>query len=159
MAGGVQRIALVGLAFVAGFGACFIEPALPGNFRFDCVSNGDCQTGEVCADGLCQQPCGGEMDEECDNSNICINGYCSGLCQVSDDRCSRPQVCTLLVPPGEQTDEEIPGVCTVPCDGDHPCGDGQICSEDLGICLTTCMSGADCGEHEDCLGGVCIPRF
>ncbi len=149
----------MGLGLAFGLGACFIEPPLPANFRFECASSSECQDGEVCTQGLCQQPCGGESDEECSNSNFCLNGYCSGLCQVSDDRCSQPQVCTSLVPPGEETDEEIPGVCIVPCGDDNPCPEGQLCYEDLGLCVGPCMTGFDCGQGEECLMGFCVPRF
>jgi hypothetical protein len=161
MAGHRQRslMGLLGLAFAAGFGACFIEPALPGNFRFECASDVECMTGEVCANGLCQQPCGGEMDQDCGSSGICLNGYCSGLCTITDDRCSDPQVCTSLAPP-EESSAEFPAVCIVPCsDDDNPCAEGQLCYADLGLCVTSCMTSDECGDGEECFFGVCFPSF
>ena len=48
------------LGLALGGGACFIEPAPPASFRFECSSDSECEATERCAQGLCQQPCGGE---------------------------------------------------------------------------------------------------
>lgn len=149
----------VGLAFTLGFGACFIEPAQPANFRFECSSASECAEGEVCAHGLCQTECGGAIEADCGQTGFCLNGFCSSTCWLADDQCPSPQVCTSLVPEGtEDPDEPVEtGVCVVPCSADNPCPEGELCYEDLGLCVAICMTSDDCGDGEECLMGLCVP--
>lgn len=147
---------LLGLAGLTGLGACFIESAEPSTFRFQCGSSSECEAGEVCASGLCQQPCGADDDDPCSQSApVCLNGYCASVCPMSDDVCPPPQTCASLAAPGEDPGES--GVCTVPCSADNPCADGLFCVEDLGLCVQTCMATAECGSGEECFGGFCVP--
>lgn len=152
-----NRLLVAGLGVSLAAGACFIEPAAPSTFRFECSSDSECAEGERCASGLCQQPCGGDEDDPCGQSNpICLNGYCSAICPLADDPCTSPQVCTSLAAPGEDPGES--GVCLVPCSDAQPCPDEQICFEDFGgICVATCMDTSDCGSGEECVTGLCIP--
>jgi hypothetical protein len=144
-------------ALVLGFGACFIEPAPPASLRFDCSSDSDCDPTQRCTSGLCQQPCGSDGDEPCSMTSLCLNGYCSGTCLIADAQCSSPQVCQSLALPGEEPSDT--GFCMIPCSDEAPCGEGQLCYEDLGVCLTSCMATEDCGEGEECLAGFCVTSF
>lgn len=148
---------LLALGFGLGASACFIEPAQPSTFRFNCSADADCGEAESCVDGLCQQPCGSMNDQECNSSApLCLNGYCSSVCPLSgDDVCPSPQMCMSLSADPEEPGES--GVCTAPCSDASPCPDGQVCFEDYGLCVGTCMTVADCGSGEECLGGFCVP--
>ncbi len=146
----------------AALGACFIESAKPSTFRFTCSASDECSDGEVCADGLCQQPCGANM-EACAGSTICINGFCSSLCPTNEDVCPAPQECVSLTPEEADGGDDAggSGICTVLCDDDeHPCDEGQLCV--VGFCATLCMSADDCAAGEECLEvgpglSVCTP--
>lgn len=152
-------VASLGAGFVANLGACFIESTQPGTFRFECSASDDCYEGEVCSDGLCQQPCGAGQ-EACENGTICLNGFCSSLCPVNQDVCPSPQECVALSD-AEDEEADATGICTIACDdADHPCAEGQLCL--AGLCATQCVSGDECGSGEACteLGpglSVCVP--
>jgi hypothetical protein len=156
----MQRIALVlftGFVAAAGIGACFIESPQPSTFRFSCESTDDCLDGEVCADGLCQTPCGGPDDDECpDSSPLCFNGYCANVCPLDQTVCPEPQSCVAFEDP-EADEPAMSGFCGIPCDEARPCAEGKLCAE--GFCLTPCMSDDECGGGEACLFNVCIPSF
>lgn len=147
-------LGMVALQGVLGMGACFIESAEPSTFRFQCGSSSECEPGEVCASGLCQQACGALDDVSCPQSApVCLNGYCASVCPTSEDVCPPPQSCMSLTAPGEDPAES--GVCTVPCSDADPCADTMVCIE--GFCVQTCMDASECGSGEDCLGGFCVP--
>ena len=153
-------VAVLGVGLGVGLGACFVEPAEPATFRFECSADADCDSAEECNNGLCQQACGGADDVDCPTSApLCLNGYCSSVCPLSeefDDVCPPPQTCTSLTLPGEEPGDS--GVCTVACDDETaPCPDGQVCFADFGVCVAVCMSADDCGSGEDCTGGFCVP--
>lgn len=145
---------LLGIAAAMGMGACFIEPAAPTAFRFECSSDVECDGTLRCANGLCQQPCGGETDEPC-GQEVCLNGYCSSICSLADEQCSDPQTCVSLAFPGEEPAEI--GVCVVPCGDDAPCPEGQLCYDQIGLCVATCMTTDECAAGEECLMGFCVP--
>lgn len=140
----------------AGFTACFIEPAQPSTFRFQCSADADCGEGQVCSNDLCQQPCGGEDDEACSvEEPVCLNGFCSSICPLADDPCPDPQTCVSVVVVGDPGDS---GVCTVVCEDNSGCPAGQICFPDFGgLCVATCLGPDDCGSGEDCVAGFCVP--
>lgn len=154
-------LAFTGLAvgLATGSGACFIESAQPSTFRFECSATDECGEGQVCADGLCQQPCGAG-EEACESGTFCVNGFCSSVCPVDEDVCPSPQECVALSASGEEEGSNT-GVCTILCDdADHPCGDGQLCV--AGFCAQTCASVDDCGSGEACTEvaaglSVCVP--
>ena len=144
------------LGAVLSAGACFIEPAAPSTFRFECSSDSECDADERCSSGLCQQPCGGQDDADCgQEAPICLNGYCASICPVDDDVCPDPQECMSLAVSGEDPGES--GVCAVACSDANPCAEGELCYEELGLCVQTCMTAADCGSGEDCVVGLCVP--
>lgn len=155
----LQRSFLLGslVAIAAmGVGACFIEPAAPGGFRFECSSDVECDATQRCANGLCQQPCGGEDDLDCaQEAPVCLNGYCSSVCSIAEPECSSPQTCVSLSFPSEEPAET--GVCVVKCGDDAPCPDGQLCYEELGLCVATCMTTDECASGEECVAGFCVP--
>ena len=136
------------LVFVAAAlaSACFVESAKPTTFRYECSATADCNEPEVCSDGLCQQPCGPEL-EACASGTLCLNGFCSSLCPTDENVCPDPQQCVSLS--ADTEDDSGTGVCTVLCDDtDHPCADGQLCL--VGFCATMCMTSDDCNSGEDC---------
>ena len=151
-------LAVSGLAAVLS--GCFIESAQPSTFRFECDATDECTNGEVCSDGLCQQPCGAGQ-EACDNGTVCINGFCSSICPVSQDVCPAPQECVSLSGETGEEDQGGSGICTILCDdADHPCGEGQLCL--AGFCATQCAGVEECGSGEDCTEvapglSVCVP--
>lgn len=155
---GLLGLGALGLGLGLGLAACFIEPAQPVTFRFQCEVDDDCEVGDECANGLCQRPCGGDSDEACGSEEpICLNGYCSSVCPLAEDPCPEPQTCVGLDPP-EAEDPSESGVCTVACETDDDCPEGSLCFADLaGLCVSTCVDTSDCGSAEACVGGVCIP--
>jgi len=156
----IVRTAVLLAGFGLGFGACFIEPAKPATFRFECDSAAECEPGQVCANELCQVPCG-PGQEACPSASVCINGFCSNLCPLDEDVCPPPQQCVSLTPPGQDDEPSERGICTVLCDPvERPCGEGQQCL--FGFCADECVTIEDCGSGEDCLPigpdvMVCVP--
>lgn len=155
----VRSAWLAGLGLMLGLGGCFIESAQPSTFRYQCDAADECNDGEVCSDGLCQQPCGAGL-EACPGATLCLNGFCSSLCPTSEDVCPAPQECVSLSAEAE-ADEESSGVCTILCDdADHPCAEGQLCL--AGFCATSCTTADDCVSGESCTEvapglSVCTP--
>lgn len=149
-------LGMLGIAVAMGMGACFIEPAPPAGFRFECNSDVECDPTQRCASGLCQQACGAETDEPCaPESPVCLNGYCSSACLLADAQCTSPQTCLSLTLPGDEPAES--GVCVVKCGDAAPCPDGQTCVDELGLCVTTCMTTQECASGEECVAGFCAP--
>jgi hypothetical protein len=147
---------MLGMLGILGMSACFIESAEPATFRFECGPSSECDVGEVCASGLCQQACGTDEAAACpQTAPVCLNGYCSSVCPISEDVCPAPQSCMSLTLPDEDPAES--GVCAVPCSEAAPCPDGMFCYADLGVCVQTCMSTDECGSGEECLMGFCVP--
>lgn len=149
-------VALVGMA------GCFVEPAQPSTFRFKCSKTDECPEGEVCSDGLCQQPCGAEL-EACGNATACLNGFCSSICPLDQDVCPTPQECVTLPQSEDEDEPPTSGICTILCDDDeHPCAEGQFCF--IGFCLTQCMTNAECASGEACTEmapglSICVPSW
>ncbi len=145
------------LLSLAGVASCFVESAQPTTFRFQCSSTDECNDGEVCSDGLCQQPCGAGQ-EACSGTTVCLNGFCSSLCPINEDVCPAPQECVSL---SASEGASGSGVCTISCDDtDHPCGEGQLCV--VGFCVSQCMTADDCASGEQCTEAapglmVCTP--
>ena len=153
-------VLLASSGLFAGSGACFIESAQPSTFRFECSATDECSEGEVCSDGLCQQPCGAG-EEACADGTFCVNSFCSSICPVGQDVCPSPQECVSLSAPEEGEEPSGSGICTILCDdADHPCGEGQLCI--AGFCAQTCAGVEDCGSGEECTEvaaglSVCVP--
>ena len=180
MAGlGLTRALLgMGLGLVMGVAVgCFIEPAQPSTFRFDCSADSECDADQICAEGLCQQPCGGDEDADCPgDAPICLNGYCSSLCPLDSEVCPAPQSCVEL--PAEFSgfgiDTGSSGVCLLACTDDSGCSNGEVCDADSGLCFPdfgstggeaggdtegsgdgTCATVDDCEAGQDCVMGFC----
>jgi hypothetical protein len=153
----LQRSFLLGLAGLLAIGAaCFIEPAPPAGFRFECSADVECDVGQRCASGLCQQPCGSDLDADCpQDAPVCLNGYCSSACLVADPQCTDPQTCLSFSVPGEEPPET--GVCVVRCGDAAPCPDAQVCYDEIGLCVATCMTTDECAAGEECVTGICLP--
>ncbi|NVB40011.1 hypothetical protein G6O69_19355 [Pseudenhygromyxa sp. WMMC2535] len=127
------RQLLPGAGLLLGLGlsisGCFLESGGAPAFRYDCSQTSECGDGEVCADGLCQQPCGGEQDEDCStDAPVCFNGYCASICPIGDDVCSAPQECIAVDEDSES------GICGVLCESDESCAEGETCVS--GVCIS-----------------------
>ncbi len=152
--GPLSRGRLMFLFAAFGIGACFVESPPPATFRFTCESDADCGEGEVCSAGLCQIPCGGELEPCPNDAPVCFNGYCSAVCPIADDVCPSPQECLNLS--GVEDEPVTQGICAVPCSDTYPCPEGDLCFE--GLCATPCTNDIDCDKGETCLAdlGVCL---
>jgi peptidoglycan-associated lipoprotein len=105
-----------------------------------CKKDQDCNEGEKCVDGKCQQ-CA--TKDDCGPGKICEGGECKlapGACETDAD-CAEGRVC-------EQNR-------CVPCESDVDCGPSGRCSG--GACLErgTCRVDEDCEDDEDCVDGSC----
>lgn len=131
---------------VGALTACFIEPAQPSVFRYDCAAHDECATGESCLDGLCQRACtlGAEGDGllgDCPDDSgyvACINGSCSHTCEAESAACPAPQSCVDLgavFGGGAASSLDGLGACAVACDAAHPCsgaaGYPEVCFESV----------------------------
>jgi hypothetical protein len=120
------------------------QPCPPGTVCFgptgQCVFD-DCRTfpEECAADQLCQagvcvtNPC---FDVTCPSTQYCIGGQCTASC--GDVECTEDQRCEL-------------GMCEAdPCAETGPCGQGQVCDDASGMCVTNPCNGRTCPQGEVC---------
>ena len=116
-----------------------------------CIDGGDCETGLICCNGQCTQPCPADVGGGCPPCPNCPPGVpeCpsgSGNC------CSPPQICC-----GSQ--------CVSPCeDGSCPdcngacCPSGTTCCGGFGCCpVGNCCNGFCCADGQSCCGNQCCP--
>ncbi|MDE0882800.1 MAG: hypothetical protein OSB21_09410, partial [Myxococcota bacterium] len=145
-----------------------------------CRTEGDCELGERCMDGVCIVPeciedaeCGPGMrcDEEicvpdpCEDSSDCADGeYChEGDCHPQLTNCSACD--EAVVNQCGEVDDGGPQFCHLgrcrwlECDDQHPCCDGETC--DGGDCVADpqpgCVENTDCPDGEICMAGACEP--
>ena len=166
-----RRLCVLGTLLMAGLGlaaGCFIETQPPPTFRFQCANDDECADGEQCRSGLCQVPCTTEtFSEDCsieDGYAACFNGNCTHICQLSDDRCSKPHTCLELPvevvepEPGQPPASDF-GFCAESCE-QTGCPDSEVCLS--GICFATCdvndPNPFPCGTGATCISDVCVPN-
>jgi hypothetical protein len=144
-----------------------------GFCRSRCTDDEGCDSGEVCAAGLCQlpsdcsdaEPCGGVLplrdpiscacqqclsDEDCGRQQRCDAGVCRGCLQTAGDQA----LCTaqgLLFEDG----------CCIECLSDADCdaGRGERCERNACIDAVEgrCVEDADCPVNTICDGLRCAP--
>jgi hypothetical protein len=173
--------AALGLGSILGI-SCYSEPRPPSTYRYACEADGDCNSNEICRQGLCERPCsqlevaaGVITDEDASDDPCptaagyaaCFNGACANTCAVGKDYCAQGQECIDLAalgidvgggssnPFGGGSSDPI-GICGVMCEpGDDICPDSEVCL--MGFCAVDCSQGQVCPDGYDCLFGVCIP--
>jgi hypothetical protein len=126
----------------------------------DCMTNDDCDPGEVCIDNLCGTGC--DSDDDCLDANLC-NG--TETCDETSGNClpGTPLVCNDgLFCNGVETCDPATG-CVA---GTPPCTGAQTCNEDTNMCETGgCTSDDECDDDLVCNGtetcneasGECVP--
>lgn len=155
---------------------------------FACDTNEDCAEGELCAQGVCAEPC--FTADDCSNTNQGCSGACEGLdepicffeCQANED-CGDGQICNLAfcgdapfgrcepIQEGECSSNEdcaegefcnvFAGVCEALCESDEDCDEGFLCNSDAGICVASgasCIDDEGCGDGEICVDEICVPE-
>jgi len=99
-----------------------------------------------------------ETDDECESGFVCHTGanVCVASCETDTD-CEDARYPSCSTIPGSETGT---GSGTLAClCSESSCGDGQVCSTSLSVCLTTCTSDSNCGTGEVCdtTNGTCVP--
>jgi len=112
-----------------------------------CLTDDDCGSGWLCADGLCHDPatlC--VYDFECPAGTTCVNSLCRVDC-VGGTGCPTGQICTM------------DRWCADDPDGGGQCIYASECAENQrcvnGYCTNRCATQSECGPFEDCIGGIC----
>lgn len=110
----------------------------PGEKGGACLVDDDCvEEGAVCRQG---NVCSGPIDElafvtECDTgeSDLCAGLLCIGF---------------------QPNAQGKTGICSMPCEVDPDCGEGNVCVPLAGrsVCLHVCETAADCAN-----GFACVP--
>jgi hypothetical protein len=88
-------------------------------------------------------------DTDCQNSQVCTNGYC-GYPSCAASGCPANLVC--------HQDATRPFQCGVPCTDDSQCGSGSNGTCVSGACLQSCASDVECqglGAGGACKSGLC----
>ena len=128
---------------------CVDIPVTPG----ECTYNTDCESDEVCVDGVCFDGC--TSDTTCGDGRYC--DLSTNTCVVDD----RPQRCTS----NDQCRFScVAGVCRVPCEGEAEtyCQSVDVqfitCldSTEGAYCATTNQATSNCELNTDCDGSECI---
>jgi hypothetical protein len=110
-----------------------------------CMVDADCANGLVCAPAVF----GG-------SSNVCATVMpiqLGDICGDPGDQCQGDSYCQA------QGSGQAPQCVTTPAAGDGcstsvPCGTGDVCSGDAGICVAASTSGA-CSTNAECASGYC----
>ncbi|WP_373045982.1 hypothetical protein [Vulgatibacter sp.] len=124
-----------------------------GGTQTGCEEDADCDNGQRCnlETNLCEnRPC--EIDSECNEDEICIEGACRPMCKIDSDcgfnngtRCD------------DDAESETYGRCIPgePCQGDVTCGTtaGYEYCDNIGVCV--CVPDDSVGEF---MTGVCRRR-
>jgi len=109
------------------------------------------------------------LDSNCDETNICKQGFCIPKC-MSDDDCIGGEQCQtntgkcveclsdtdcddgISCNGAETCDEET---CVT---GASPCNDGLFCDESNDLCAQ-CLTSSDCSAREACVAGRCLTQY
>ncbi len=149
-----------------------------------CVNMGQCASGQICDGQLLQQNglsgtfdvCTRLLDQVCTSTADCTDGVrvCSELRVVNNalvSYCAFPNASGN--PLGQQCGSDgqcfhdyclnFTGECTVICDLDQQCANGQVCSAygftpgptDIGMCVRSCLDNDDCNVPGANPGNVC----
>ncbi|KAL6789359.1 hypothetical protein J3E68DRAFT_439506 [Trichoderma sp. SZMC 28012] len=122
--------------------------------RFCVNAARDCNLGEICLNGYCQEPLQDECTIDADYCNlgeICEDGYCQ-------DPLSNPE-CTVDADCGDPTLACVDSQCLTRCDDQTDCNNNETCNGTVCIRRRFCVNTAtDCGLGEICLNNfyVCI---
>ncbi len=137
-----------------------------------CLVDGDCTTGQYCAQGLCQGKQGTgtscTANHECTSGQcvdgVCCNSACAGACDACDvagsvGTCTARAVgspgvpsCAPFVCAGNTATD-----CPTTCAGDEGCAVGQYC---LGAaCVPKQVNGRACTSSTACTSGHCVDGF
>jgi hypothetical protein len=129
-----------------------------------CVTNGDCASDHLCADGQCVP---NDVGALCDEAADCATDLCAGNPATGVGECTRTCTSAGDCPAGFACSDA--GGTLVCVDIERPCaqcGTG-VCLADLGYgalgCTSTCRGPADCPEtlpglEYTCTGGYCVPN-
>ena len=118
----------------------------------ECELDEDCSNGEICLDGACVPDVECNDDEDCDAGEVCLDNVCVADVECNNDEdCDDGDTCTV--------DSCEAGVCTasdVDCDDGNECTSG-MCNPDTGACdFTNVDDGAACDEgNGSCTAGEC----
>jgi hypothetical protein len=118
----------------------------------ECENNADCNSGEICQNGICvPEPPECENDNDCGNNEICDDGECipePPEC-VNDNDCSAIEICQngqcVPEPPECNSDSD--------CDGNELCEGGFcLCPFEVGgECVIQCLNASGCpGACNNC---------
>ncbi len=158
------------VACVAG---CRDDAGCPGESTCDlntntcsCVQSEDCSEGQVCDEGICQDPCG--SDDDCEGELVCnlqtglclqgctFDGECGGreqgfFCEQLTRTCQRLTCANNTECPDRfYCDvEQEPARCFEGCRVGQ-CPQGQICDLDERQCVPGCAQDDDCPVETFC---------
>jgi len=94
-----------------------------------------------------------ETDDDCESGFVCHTGaaVCVASCETEAD-CEDARYPSCAAIPG--TTDTLACLCS-----ESSCGEGQVCSTTLSVCLTTCTTDSNCGSGEVCdtESGTCVP--
>jgi Dickkopf N-terminal cysteine-rich region len=120
-----------------------------------CLNSTDCETGNVCVDGFCENETPRDpslnclINEHCGENGICLDGKCYGACIDSSD-CGTGQICGTN---GQCEEDPASGT---ECVNNTNCSDtSDVCLD--GTCHEFCTDNDDCtNSHDRCDEGVCV---
>lgn len=113
-----------------------------------CNVDTECPECEICVNGKCQP-------RVCPQDTICIKDKCVPICDCSNPICNRNSACTRY-----NSTTCICISCEGSCSDNSECGDSCYCKDGNCVpnpCAKPCATGADCGPNCGCLNGKCVP--
>lgn len=155
-----------------GTGSCFrgscIDLAPVNSNTRKCVSNSQCNFGELCLNNVCLvKPC--QSLSECSGGTFCDNNVCTiGRVNCLSDTdttpgCQAQDPCTSSIECGNgmlcfQGGCQLPGVNGQPCQTTSDCRTGTCTNFECFSLFETCTDNSDCTNTQRCSLGVCVPR-
>ncbi|WP_342378332.1 hypothetical protein NVS55_03080 [Myxococcus stipitatus] len=127
------------LSFLLPVWVLLFASGCPLDIRIRCEDSRECESGQVCVRGGCEDLLGERVGDDCESDAECGPGFTCG--------------------------EGFPGgYCLLECSRERPCPEGSVCSLGLGRCLRTCgehctRSGYGCGPVPESSGPLdaCVP--